>query len=554
MPTADLWNEDLAPTGAEQRTWTRWNIAALWVGLSVCVPTYMLAAPLLRSGMTWWQAVLTIALGNCIALVPMILNAHAGTRFGVPFPILLRASFGTRGSNVPALARAAVACGWFAIQTWLGGAAIYELLAILSPGWKALPALGFLGINLAQAGCFFAFWLVNVWFIVRGTESIRLLESVAAPFLIVIGVVLLGWGIRQGGSLSAVLEASEAFARPSAQIVDVDPRALEVELAPIPGRATEVKVEGGSWQPIAPVGDGPASVTTPNEAKALELRDRAGHATTVALGWAPGPPGNWRLLFLPALMSMIGYWATMSINVSDFTRFAKSQRDQAIGQLMGLPATMVLYSFVGIAVTSASLLIFPDILAQEDAPWHPVALLSRFHSPVLVITSALAILMATLSTNIAANVVAPANAFANLAPRRISFRAGGLLTAAIGLLMMPWKLLEANRYLETWLRGYGALLAPIAGIMIADYFVVRRKRLFVDDLYREDGRYGRWNARTLAIFAATVLPCVPGFLCQCGVAAPERVPEPLRALFTYAWFFGFASAFLLHSIFARRGD
>jgi cytosine/uracil/thiamine/allantoin permease len=549
----DLSNEDLAPTTAEQRTWSRWNVAALWIGLSVCVPTYMLAAGLLRGGMTWGQALATIALGNLIVLGPMILNAHAGTKFGIPFPVLVRASFGTAGSNVPALARAAVACGWFGIQTWLGGAAIYELLAILFPGWKAAPVLGPLGINAAEAGCFFAFWLVNVWFIARGTESIRLLESAAAPFLILIGIALLGWGIRQGGSMSAVLAESEAFARPSAAIMDDGPQ-RRIELRPL-DRATKFTLASNArwqdlaksprlWLPFQPVDPG-----TP--LPALRFGDDAGH-TSAAIAPAPAPRAGFWSLFFPALLAVIGYWATMAINISDFTRFAKSQRDQAWGQVMGLPATMALYSFIGIAATSAALLAFPDILAQEDAPWHPVALLSRFRSPALVATSVLAILVATLTTNIAANVVAPAYAFSNLAPRRISFRTGALATAVLGVLMMPWKLLEANRYLESWLRGSGVFLAPIAGIMIADYFVVRRARLAVGDLYRPDGRYGRWNARTLAVFAATVLPGVPGFLAQGGLLAPERVPAPLRALATYAWFFGFIAAFLLHSLVAIR--
>ena len=542
-----LWNEDLAPTLPERRTWSRWNIAALWIGMSVCVTTYTLGAGLLKMGMTWWQAVLTIGLANLIVLVPMALNAHAGTKYGIPFPVLIRASFGTRGSNVPAIARAIVACGWFGIQTWLGGLAIYELGAVFFPGWRDLPKIAFVGINAAQVGCFFAFWLMNVWFIVRGTESIRWLETLSAPFLIVIGLALLGWGIHAGGSLEAVLGQSARFTRPTVAIArELGPDVVAVTVDPY-RPATKMSVDGGPWRPISR-----EPLVVPRAAK-IRLADDAGHETGELVAAPPEGRPFWEL-FLPALTAMVGYWATLSLNIPDFTRFAKSQKDQVLGQLYGLPTTMALYSFIGIAVTCAALLAFPDILAQEDAPWDPVRLLGRFSSPPLVITSMVALLVATLTTNIAANVVSPANDFSNVAPRWISFRTGGLLTAAIGIVMMPWKLIETTQnYIYTWLIGYGALLGPIAGIMIADYFVVRRAALYVDELYREDGRYGVVNWRTIGVFALGVLPCLPGFLAAAGFGPEKWVPLEFRTLYTYAWFVGFAIAFVLQAILAERG-
>jgi cytosine/uracil/thiamine/allantoin permease len=553
----DLWNEDLAPTDERHRTWSRWNLAALWIGMSVCVTTYTLAAGLLKIGMTWWQAVLTILLGNLIVLVPMVLNGHPGTRYGIPFPVLIRASFGTRGSNVPALARAIVACGWFGIQTWIGGAAIYELLAVFFPEWRSLGKIGFLGISQAELGCFLGFWLMNLWFIVRGTESIRWLESLAAPFLILIGVALLGWGIRVGGGLGQVLAQSEHFGRPSVEIRSEGPPAI---VALGPHRATRWRVDGGPWAPLAVEGrergvsipvELPAS-PKPLAERRIQFADEAGHVSSEIAPSAPPGADFWKL-FLPALTAMVGYWATLSLNIPDFTRFARSQKDQILGQLYGLPTTMAFYSFIGIAVTCASLLAFPDILVQEDAPWDPVRLLGRFHSAPLVIGSMIALIVATLTTNIAANVVSPANDFSNAAPRWVSYRTGGLLTAAIGVLIMPWKLIESTHgYIFTWLIGYGALLGPIAGIMIADYFIVRRARLEIGDLYRSDGRYGRWNGRTIAVLLLAVLPCVPGFLVEAGFLGGEGVPEALRTIYTYAWFVGFAIAFVLHTLVARR--
>ncbi len=564
--SSPLYNHDLAPTAPAQRTWSRWHIASLWIGMSVCVTTYTLAAGLLKLGMNWWQAVLTILLGNVVVLVPMVLNAHPGAKYGIPFPVLIRASFGTLGSNVPAIARAIVACGWFGIQTWIGGAAIFELLKVFFPAWKSVVPLAGVGISGPELGCFFAFWLINVYFIVRGTESIKWLETLSAPFLIAIGLALLAWGVHAGGgSLSKVLAESEKFTVPTAQSAFGDAfltsrapsRAASgfagggVVVTPLYGRAKEVRIGTGPWQPAADI---IAISPTPKDASNVELRDGKGNATSVAIHFAQTARPSFWLLFFPSLTAMVGYWATLSLNIPDFTRFARSQRDQVLGQLYGLPTTMALYSFIGIAVTCASLLAFPDILVHEDAPWDPVRLLGRFTSPPLVIVSMIALLVATLTTNIAANVVSPANDFANVFPRRVSYLTGGLITAFIGIIMMPWKLIASTKgYIFTWLIGYGALLGPIAGIMIADYFVVRRTRLDVADLYRVNGRYGAVNVRTLAIFAVAVAPCVPGFLAEAFPATfAASVPGALRQLYTYAWFVGFATAFALHAAVAKR--
>lgn len=554
--TPALWNEDLAPVPLERRTWGRWNIAALWIGMSVCVTTYTLAASLLKMGMTWQQAIATITLGNLIVLVPMALNAHAGTRYGIPFPVLIRSSFGTRGSNVPAIARAIVACGWFGIQTWIGGLAIYELAAIFFPAWKAMPKIEWVGINGAQLGCFAAFWLVNVWFIVRGTESIKWLETLSAPFLIAIGLALLGWGVTQGGSLGHVLAQSEVFTRPSVvAVADLEGGGVRATLDPYRPvarvRLTEVDRNGDPVRP-GPWQDAGASIEVPAGLR-VQVARADGERVSSAIAPAKPATASFWTLFLPALTAMVGYWATLSLNIPDFTRFARSQKDQVLGQLYGLPTTMALYSFIGIAVTCASLIAFDDILVQEDAPWDPVRLLGRFESPPLVITSMIALLVATLTTNIAANVVSPANDFSNVAPRLISFRTGGLITALIGVAIMPWKLIETTQgYIYTWLIGYGALLGPIAGVMIADYFVVRRASLAVDDLYRDEGRYGRWNHRAFLVLTVAVAPCVPGFLVEAGFLSKGAIPAVLDSIYRYAWFIGFAIAFVLHSVLGKR--
>lgn len=465
-----LTNKDLAPVPMEVRTWSMWDIAALWVGMAVCIPTYQMAGSLIGGGMTWWQALLTVFLGNLIVLVPMTLNAHPGTAYGIPFPVLLRASFGIRGANVAAVLRGVVACGWFGIQTWIGGAALYSTLAIVTgfdPS-KTVPLAG-LGISSGQLGCFLAFWLMNVWFIWNGMESIRWLEKLSAPFLLAVGVLLMIWAVSKAGGFAAVFAAS------------------------------------------SPAG---------------------------AVDWSG---------FGAGLTAMVGFWATLSLNIPDFSRYARSQRDQVFGQAIALPPTMAFYSFVGIVVTGATVVIF------GEAIWDPVAVVGKIGNKGLSALALIVLAVATLSTNIAANVVSPANDFSNLAPRKISFRTGGLITAAIGIAMMPWKLVaDPAGYIFTWLIGYGALLGPIAGIMIADYHVVRRRRLDVGELYRVDGIYGYsggFSLAALAAFVLAVLPNLPGFLVQTRVISGTH--PVLTAIYQQAWFAGFGIAFVLYVLFRK---
>ena len=473
-----LSNADLAPVPLRLRTWRTGSFAALWISMSACIPTYMLASSLIGGGMNWWQAILTIFLGNVIVLIPMVLNAHAGTRYGIPFPVLCRASFGTLGANVPALMRAFVACGWFGIQTWIGGNAICKILAVFFPALASAPPIGWLGISGAQLVCFLFFWGINMWVVWRGIDSIRVLLNIKAPLLIALGLVLLWWAWKNAGGFGPILSQPSAF--------------------------------------------------DPGQPKA----------------------GQFWTYFFPALTGMIGFWATLSLNIPDFSRYAVSQRDQIIGQALGLPLTMALYAFIGVAVTSATTIIYGATI------WDPVDVLTRFSNPVLLVVAMLALCIATLATNIAANVVSPANDFAHLAPRKISFRIGGLITGIIGILIQPWNLLaDADRYIG-WLVSYSALLGPIAGIMIADYFVVNRTQLDVEALYRADGKYRFTHGFSLAGIGAliiAVLPNLPGFLVTVKLLPKDAVPAFLVSSYNYAWFIGFAVAFLAYLALRRLG-
>ncbi len=446
IESSPLYNPDLAPVSAERRTWGTYNFAALWVSMSVNILTYMLAASLIQGGMDWKQAVATVFLGNLIVLVPMLLNSHPGARYGIPFPVLARASFGVLGANVAAVLRAFVACGWFGIQTWIGGEAINTLVTTLYPAWTNVPH--------GSAICFMAFWLINLAVILKGIEYIRFLQGISAPVLLAVGILLLVWAYRTAGGFGPMVSARPRF---------------------------------GSY-------------------------------------------ADFLKFLIPALNGTVGFWATVSLNIPDFTRFARSQRQQIIGQALALPATMTLYSLIGILVTSATVVIY------GTAIWNPVQLLSRFHSPVAVVISLLAILLATLNVNIGANVVSPANDFSNLWPRKISFRMGGVMTCFMGIALMPWRLLADYRtFILGWLGGYAAFLGPVAGIMICDYFVIRRRVLLVDDLYLRGGAYEyssgfNWFA---------VIALVAG----AGTALVGLVVPALRVLYDYSWFVGFAVAF-----------
>jgi NCS1 family nucleobase:cation symporter-1 len=459
------YNRDMAPVPRAGRKWFTKDFLVLWVSMSACITTYNLASNDIAHGMNWWQAVGTIFLGNVIVLIPMVLNAHAGTKYGIPFPVYCRASFGILGANIPALLRALVACGWFGIQTWIGGWAIYKILELYIPAWAEAPKIDPIGISLPQLICFLGFWLINIIVIWMGIDSIRFLLNLKAPLLIVMGIALLWWAVTKAGGFGPILSQ--------------------------PGTLTGPKF------------------------------------------WA---------FFFPALTGAVGYWATLSLNIPDFTRYAHSQRDQVLGQSLGLPTTMTLFSFIGAAVTSAAVLIYPNI--PEKQLWDPVVLISKFENPAVLIVALFTLSLATLATNIAANVVSPANDFAHLWPKRIGFRLGGLITGLIGILIQPWKLYnDPTGYIFTWLIGYSSLLGAIGGVLIADYYVVRKTQLDLAGLYRQTGPYwytGGINFAAIAALAIGIAPCVPGFLHSIGQVAIEGF---WLEIYKYAWFVSFAVAF-----------
>jgi nucleobase:cation symporter-1, NCS1 family len=454
-----LVNEDLAPIPQSKRTWGTWNYAALWISMSLCIPTYMLASSLIQGGMNWWQAILTIFIGNTIVLIPMILNGHAGAKYGIPFPVFARASFGTKGANIPAMLRAIVACGWFGIQTWIGGASLYNILRAWNPSLAEINLTSLFPQALPLL-CFFIFWLLNMYIVYLGVESIRKLLVFKAIFLPVAALALLLWAIVAAKGLGPILE------QPS-------------------------KLHGAAF---------------------------------------------WNFFF-PALTGMVGFWATLSLNIPDFTRYAKSQKAQINGQIIGLSPSMTLFAFIGVVVTSATAIIY------GSTEWDIVKLAGKFENKIMVSFAMIGIIISTLATNIAANIVSPANDFSNLSPKKINFKTGGYITGIIGILIFPWKLIaDPNGYIFTWLIAYSSLLGPVGGIMIADYYFIRRQQLNVDDLYSHSGQYGFTNGFNRAAIVALlcgILPNLPGFLLQVKIISATAFPEWISHLYNYAWFVGF---------------
>jgi NCS1 family nucleobase:cation symporter-1 len=462
-----LYNHDLAPVPVAQRNWTTYNYIALWFAMSAQIPTYMVSSGLIASGMDIPQAIFTIMLGNTIVLLPIILNSHPGTKYGIPFPVFARAAYGTYGSNLPALMRALVACGWFGIQTWIGGQALNTMFKAIFPAWTTL--LG--GPYFDQMGtawvAFALFWAINVLVVYRGMDLLKKVQGFAAPFVLVMTFALFCWAINAAHGLGDLFHQHSKFAT-SADFLKV---------------------------------------------------------------------------FIPSLTSMIGFWATLSLNMPDFTRFGRSQKEQTIGQVFALPTSMAIFATMGVVITSCAVRIYPH--APMSDLWDPIKLIGMFTEPWIIVVAMFTVALATLSVNVAANVVSPANDFANAFPRFISFKTGGLITGILGLVMQPWRLIaDPSGYIFVWLQGYSGGLGAIAGVLIADYWLIKKKELALPDLYLQEGRYkysGGWH---MSAVIATLVGCL---FAWSGAFIPA-----LKSFYDYGWFVGFGVSFLLYWLLARK--
>ncbi|WP_446899050.1 NCS1 family nucleobase:cation symporter-1 [Clostridium sp. LBM24168] len=453
-----LYNDDNAPIPSKERTWNTYNFTALWVGMAHCIPTYMLAGSLISLGMNWKQSLFTITLGNLIVLIPILLNAHPGTKYGINFPVFSRAAFGVFGANIPAILRAVVACGWFGINTYIGGSALNVLVSSLIPGWKALGGnFQIAGLSLPNAITFMIFWSLEMLIIFKGMEQLKKFENWAAPIVLILALILMAWAVVSAHGFGPLLSES--------------------------GKLSTTK--------------------------------------------------DFMKVFPAALTSMVGFWATLSLNIPDFTRYAKGQKEQMIGQAIGLPVTMTIFSAMGIIITSATAVIYGKSI------WDPVEIISKFTNPIVILIGFFGIVVASLSVNIAANIVSPANDFSNVAPKHISFKTGALITGIIGILIMPWKLLaDPSGYIYAWLDTYSGILGPVAAIIICDYWIIKKKKLYLKDLYLTKGSYvynKGFNPKAIIALVAGIFAALIG-----------KIVPSLSGLFSYAWFVGFGVSFVVY--------
>ncbi len=544
VSNSPLYSEDLAPVSKENRTWNKWNLAAIWVGMAVCIPTYLLASYMIKTGLNWYEALIIIGLANLIITIPMILNGHAGVKYGVPFPVIGRAAFGTKGIHIASVTRGIIACGWFGVQTWIGGLAIYAIFNAIT------GTTGELGLSIGKFVGFGIFWFINIYFIWKGTESIKWLETYSAPILIIMGIALIGWSYAKADGFSIVLDQSQQLEKTAATIAEIE-HGYYLKLNALNDKEGNLKVteynivsnESSTWTDYS---NKPISITNAENVQ-VQFRNStvnpAIESSIVTASLVSSTESSSKLWdYLLWLTAMVGFWATMSISIADITRYASTQKDQVAGQFIGLPGTMMLYSFVGIFVTCAAVINFKDVLIADDAPWDPVSLIAKFKSPTVVIIAQIFMLIATLSTNIAANVIAPANAFSNLFPKKISFRMGGLITGIIGILIMPWWLLNQ---ISGFLIFVSGLLGPVLGILITDYYLIRKKRLELAELYKEDGIYS-YN-KTGFNKAAIIALFIGIFLALIGYWVPA-----LSFLYSLSWFTGFIISSIIYYIMMKK--
>ena len=541
VSSSSLYSEDLAPVPKSKRTWSKWSLAALWVGMAVCIPTYLLASYMIQTGLSWIEALIIIGVANLIITIPMVLNGHAGVKYGVPFPVIARSSFGTLGVNIPSILRGIVACGWFGVNTWLGGLAIYSIFITIS----GLDAE--LGFSIGQFICFGIFWFINMFFIWKGTESIKWLEEYSAPILIVMGLLLIAWGVKNAGGFSIVLDQSAQLEKPVAELY-LAKNGTFIQINPITDKdgipkATEYRFclndDTLNWNKLE---KSPIKVLNYlNDDTYLVQLKNGNHISSFAnVEEQKADVKIWSYLIW--LTAMLGFWATMSLSISDITRYASTQSDQIKGQFIGLPGTMMLYSFVGIFVTCAAIINFDDILIATDAPWDPITLLAKFDNPWVVIISQIFMIIATLSTNIAANVIAPANAFSNVFPKKISFKMGGTITGIIGIIICPWLLLNE---IQSLLIDISAILGPVLAILVCDYFLIRKKEINLVELYKENGIYS-FGGSGFNIYA--IITMIIGAF----VAIGGKWISILEPLYAISWFSGFIVSFALYYLLMKN--
>lgn len=458
-------NADLVPTSAAERTWSTYNIGMLWVGMVICITGFSYAAALIALGMAPIIALINVLIGNLIILIPMQLNSHAGTRYGIPFPVFSRITFGRVGAHLPSLTRAIVAAGWCAVQCWVGGAAFSSIISVFSSSWDTEGTGRFIGFGL--------FMIVTLILGLRGSEGIKWIEAIGSPVLIILCVGLLVWIITLGNDYG--VSVADMF------------------------------LAGNNEEALA-------------------------------------ANGGMAYVFMAGITSNIAVWATLALNIPDFSRYAKSQKAQFRGQLYAMPTSVMALVIIGAMFAKVT------EVAYGQAEFDPTVVLLHLNNKVVVVLASLGVIIGTLTTNMAANVVAPANGFANLAPKKISYKVGIIITCILCVVYRPWWMYgDAGAFMFSWLGTCGTILGPVAAILVADYFIVKKKRINVKALYDENNdtyEYNNgWNVRAIA---AWVLGFLVPMLGKFGIGG-----EVTKWLDANSYIVGFIIAFILYILFMK---
>jgi NCS1 family nucleobase:cation symporter-1 len=488
LASSKYFNNDIRPTVQAERTWGTYNISMLWVGMSICIPSFMMASGLVGMGLSVWASVFNVVLGNVLILIPIQLNSYVGTKYGISFPVFSRLTFGMKGAHIASVSRAITACGWCAVQCGLGGTAIMFCVQAFVPSLDiSTPVCVWVGFLLFL----FMTWLLTAF----GEKIIRVFEAIGSPVLIVMSIGLLIWAFVIAGN--AGYSVGDVF------------------------------------------------------------------STNITSGDTAATRGGAFAVFLIGLTNNIGFWATMALNIPDFSRYAKNQKAQFRGQLYGMPIMMAVCAVIGAVYAQATFLA--DITGNRVALFSPVDALAYIGTPgtvshsILLLVLGIGVIIATLTTNIAANVVAPGNGFSNLSPKRISYFWG--VTIACVIAVVYQFLLTSSDTLSgamfTFLNIYGGILAPFAAILIIDYWVHKKQRVEVIDLYREgsDTRYyyqGGFNSAAIIAWIAGAF--VPTLYSIVATAAPSSAFVQNAVLYyininSYLW--AFLVAFIVYLLIGK---